>query len=820
MRFPYKRSIANFAHATPRNRRLWLSSISLTILPAALMYASSAHALSPAIFSSHTHTPSSVDQNGVDLGTGQFVPPAPASSIGDSTSGIAETLSGPEFPNGSQFTGGITIDPAEADNVPQMWANSSRKDGPEGDALVYFGGYRKLFGGTTNALGCIIALDGSMDALCLDPNHDARNPTGGRNTLTTSDGTVVVFQGNMASDFGTDAKYAGLVTITKPDGEGILLTYERKDIPTDADPVDDPSSGVPVPLGTPPANLVQATMTKAQSSLGWLEAGSWGGGAPGFGLGNGAIPSAGMSNGIGTTSDFEPGSVGAQTVGTDINTAQVFVANQSMVKRLHMYGASGDYVIRQTVERRDRYLQTSGGVGGIDHFWNAVTTSNASNEDMYDDPMPRNGGSIYLLSTRYYTDKYTVTYPSGRQTVVDYYTENQHPGAFVDAPEISGNCYTGGTQFTFPLNCVKSVTRGGSTWKYTWGIDQYAAVDIEDPLHHHRRVRMLHTDNCGTFITYDQDDKGRVTTYEPGPLCGQVSKVTYPEGNFVKYTYNGRGDLTQIDTYAKDGVTHTTQSAGYPSTCTLAADPGYHAADPAYSTATDYKVCHQPIWTKDARGNQTDYTYSVDHGGVLTVTYPTDDSGVRAQTRNVYVQVTPKMYDFNGHIENNSPVWRLHCTVTLPSTATSDPNTCATAAQYQVTTYAYADNAQGTNNILMTSTTVSAGDGSLSATTSYGYDAYGDRVWIDGPRTDVDDKSYTTFDQWRRPVFEIGPDPDGAGPLKRQIVHHLYDDDRREYRTETGTGNATDGSDFVISTFKRLTFDDAGRLAKTEVVQP
>src|SRR5262249_30044045 len=151
---------------------------------------------------------------------------------------------------------------------------------------------------------------------------------------------------------------------------------------------------------------------------------------------------------------------------------------------------------------------------------------------------------------------------------------------------------------------------------------------------HHRVVLATHVNDCGTFINSDQDELGRVTTYVQGPLCG-LGKVTYPEGNYVQYLYNARNDLTEIDTYAKDGVTHTTQTAGYPSTCPL-------AGDPAYSAGTDYKVCHQPVWTKDAKGNQTDYTYSADHGGVLTVTAPADQNGVRAQTRNVYVQVTPK----------------------------------------------------------------------------------------------------------------------------------------------------------------------------------
>ncbi|WP_214675259.1 hypothetical protein, partial [Escherichia coli] len=87
-----------------------------------------------------------------------------------------------------------------------------------------------------------------------------------------------------------------------------------------------------------------------------------------------------------------------------------------------------------------------------------------------------------------------------------------------------------------------------------------------------------------------------------------------------------------------------------------------------------------------------------------------------------------------------------------------------------------------------TSKTDSLGDGSQSYVTSYTYDYAGNVTSMKGPRTDVDETSYVTYDRLRRKVFEISPDPDGAGPLPRTMVRHVYDADGNEIRTEYGSG--------------------------------
>ncbi|MEI9902997.1 MAG: RHS repeat domain-containing protein [Asticcacaulis sp.] len=314
----------------------------------------------------------------------------------------------------------------------------------------------------------------------------------------------------------------------------------------------------------------------------------------------------------------------------------------------------------------------------------------------------------------------------------------------------------------------------------------------------------------GRVITSATDENGKTTNYEySDPYNGKLTKVTYPEGNYSKFTYDDRGNLTEHRDVAKpgSGIADSVWTAGYDTTC------------------ANYVTCNQPNWVRDPNGNtspntsnpadETDYTYDPVHGGVLTETDPADAAGVRPQTRNTYTALYAKVLNSSGvPVNAEAPIYRLTRTSTCRTATTANPAACVGTANETVTTYTY------NNNLLLASVTVAAGDNSITATTSYGYDDYGNRIWVDGPRTDVDDKSYTTYDLLRRPVYEISADPDGALSLKRTIVHHIYDVDGHEVRTETGSGNATDGSDFVMATYTAVTYDSYGNAVKTVVGQP
>jgi len=279
----------------------------------------------------------------------------------------------------------------------------------------------------------------------------------------------------------------------------------------------------------------------------------------------------------------------------------------------------------------------------------------------------------------------------------------------------------------------------------------------------------------------------------------RIQSIALPGGSKQIFDYK-HGGITASALIPSDGGTSLITQLNLPASCTV----------------ENYRICNKPTSIIDPKGNQADITYAPAHGGVLTETLPADANGIRPQKRYTYALLYPKVLNASGALVNSTPVWRLTRISECQSATLSNPASCVGTAAEKITTYAY-----DSNNLFMTSETASAGDGLLSMTTSYTYDYRGDVTSVDGPRTDVDDKSYVTYNALRQKVFEIGPDPDGTGPLPRPMVRHLYDADGREWRTESGAGNAIDGSDFVVQQIERMSFDPGtGDLVKTEVGQP
>jgi hypothetical protein len=309
------------------------------------------------------------------------------------------------------------------------------------------------------------------------------------------------------------------------------------------------------------------------------------------------------------------------------------------------------------------------------------------------------------------------------------------------------------------------------------------------------------SDELGRINTYQWDGGVSFNMIHGSPALGRSYRADSIDANhgYEAYGYTN-GALSSVTNVANDSSANLVTQFGITLTCGSA----------------NYKICNKPQYVIDPKGNRTDYTYDPTHGGMLTETLPPDANGVRPQKRYSYTQLYPKIMSSNGTLVNSTPVWRLTRVSECMSATSANPASCVGTSQERITTYAY-----NNNNLFLSSVTIAAGDGSSSETASYTYDYVGNRTSVDGPRTDVDDRTYTTYDGLRRPIYEIGADPDGAGPLPRQMTHHVYDADGNETRTEFGTGFATDGSDFVLLHFKRMTFDPTtGLLTKVEEVQP
>ncbi len=258
-------------------------------------------------------------------------------------------------------------------------------------------------------------------------------------------------------------------------------------------------------------------------------------------------------------------------------------------------------------------------------------------------------------------------------------------------------------------------------------------------------------------MTWQQNEAGYVTQYLYDN-SNRPYRVTMPEGNFIQYGYDARGNVTSTVAVAKGAITVSgiTTTAGFDASCTVAVK------------------CNKPNWTKDAKGNQTDYEYDPTHGGVLTVTAPAPTTGaVRPQTRTTYVRVN------SSGVEGSVGVFK-------PKTI----STCRTQSSCLGT----ADEAKATffygNHQNVASVTTATGNGSLSATTAFGYDAAGNVTSVDGPQSGTADQTIASYNAARQPMWEIWRDPDVGGPALFPAVKYTYRSDGQVDYVQSGTVTA------------------------------
>ncbi|MDO8297684.1 MAG: RHS repeat-associated core domain-containing protein [Caulobacter sp.] len=262
-------------------------------------------------------------------------------------------------------------------------------------------------------------------------------------------------------------------------------------------------------------------------------------------------------------------------------------------------------------------------------------------------------------------------------------------------------------------------------------------------------------------VLYDLDGKPFRFTDEIGRTVtaaydgrGRATGYTYPEGDQETLSYDGRNNVLSMTRIAK---------------------PGSGLANLSIS-ATWNTTWNKPASITDPLGRTTSFTYVASGGGaslMATATRP-DPDGAGALTAPVY------SFTYNA--------------LGRPLTMT-DPTGVVTANSY---------NAQ---NFLATTT---LNPGGVGAVTSFTYDALGDVVSVDGPRTDVIDIAYTTYDAIRRKRFEIGPDPDAAGALQRPMTRTTYDVEGQVTQIDKGSGSSTTGSDFAVLQTMTTVYDPVG----------
>lgn len=267
---------------------------------------------------------------------------------------------------------------------------------------------------------------------------------------------------------------------------------------------------------------------------------------------------------------------------------------------------------------------------------------------------------------------------------------------------------------------VTGVTHDGATTSYARSVASGLIVMTRtDALGHTQTVQTTASVGRPGTVT---DAYGHTTSYVYDSY-GRLVQVTQPDGGIVAYTLDARGNITQTRRVARTGFTATglVSSAVFPSSC------------------ANVVSCNQPTSTTDTRGNTTDYSYDSASGLIATVTAPAATTGAdRPQVRNGYT------------LDTGSGEYRL--TASSTCAMGTAPACVGTAAETRTTT-GYDANGN------VTSVTVAAGDGSLSATTAAAYSLLGDVVSVDGPLSGSADTVFYRYDAPRRAVGAISADP-------------------------------------------------------------
>ncbi|MDH4746213.1 hypothetical protein OMP43_19470 [Sphingomonas sp. CBMAI 2297] len=323
---------------------------------------------------------------------------------------------------------------------------------------------------------------------------------------------------------------------------------------------------------------------------------------------------------------------------------------------------------------------------------------------------------------------------------------------------------------------------------YSYDVDRFARVNSAVATSPDQATRRFYIDrdtpyregdvSPGTYRFGLTDENGRTTkvdvkkavspTGSYWPQEFDVSLVSYPEGNSVSIGREAvRNRLLSVTGNPKPG------------------NSGSISSTASYTDCADWSLCLRPDYTLDAKGNRTDYGYDPQTGLVTVKTLPADNSGVRPRTRYYYRQVQAVYKNAAGLlVGSGSPVWKLDYTTTC-RIATECPGS---SGELRVT-YGY------DGNLLPTIEATSTGDGGLASIVTRAYDAVGNVISVDGPRPGPDDTTFFFYDDARQLVGEIGPDPDGAGPLPRAASRYGYDADGFRTSVELGTASGASASD-------------------------
>ena len=298
------------------------------------------------------------------------------------------------------------------------------------------------------------------------------------------------------------------------------------------------------------------------------------------------------------------------------------------------------------------------------------------------------------------------------------------------------------------------------------------------------------------------DSQGRTTNYHY-TATERLKKIVYPEGNAVEVTYNQFGNLITRRTSAKpgSGQTDLVETASYLTSGGCAW--GF--------------TCFRPQWIDDAKGNRTDFTWDVGHGGMLTQLDPVDAQNKRRKVKNTWSDTNPIDGETcgtmgGGQLGGGTPQCapRLLREEICETDANGNELTCGTANSY-VREFTYYEATS-----LPASETITDGVGNGPLTTTYTYDSAGRLLSGDGPLPGADDATYAQYDTLGRKVMEIGPKGENGLRPATKTTYRQADD--QVTKVETGTVTDAAGNGWALISQAETTYN-ARRLATNSTVK-
>jgi YD repeat-containing protein len=336
----------------------------------------------------------------------------------------------------------------------------------------------------------------------------------------------------------------------------------------------------------------------------------------------------------------------------------------------------------------NNYYSTNKGLGPF-----TINTPNHNTDTSKHYLRPKN-------TTQTFTDPYSTQWK--------YTINNSNLMTKVDRP---GNAAD--ITITYSNGRVSSVANPNGTWTYAYSstTNNVRTTTVTNP---QSEVTKVKYNTVKSYVLEHTDPLNRVTKYEYD-AGDRLSKVTFPELNYVTFVYDSRGNVVSKTEYPKpgSGLAPITETAEYATTCTNAV------------------LCNLPISVTDSLSRKTDFeypstttqtapyygsgfgsfTYQLGTTKPKTVTSPAPTAGApRPQVRNEYL---------SGVLTRSA-----YCRTLASCIGTSDE---------VVTTYDYGGT-EATTRLLYGMSVTSEGQ---TLTTCYDYDPAGRRVSETPPRANV-----------------------------------------------------------------------------------